>query len=288
MQHLSSKKYEHLMHVSELFDGQCHQAEGDSVLLASAEVKQHLKNWSLIGSALRDELPAKIDLNFADKVMARIDADCQGIQGSNDTVSWVPPREEVDDDLPSLLQASNRDRFAQSAALQAEYHAVASKLKQAQAAEQELHELHELQELQDQPLADVAKVNSVQHKRVEAVRGFFTLRRLAVMSAQVAVAASVAVVAVVGMQTYNAADPVIDNQSNVSVAANVGPMSGLNLASYQNSDNELMMNLEQMPEPELKGTEGNQSNDIKAQQQKELERINRYVQGYVIDTAANH
>ena len=54
MQHLSSKKYEHLMHVSELFDGQSHQqAEGDRALLASDEVKAHLKNWSLIGFAWR-------------------------------------------------------------------------------------------------------------------------------------------------------------------------------------------------------------------------------------------
>ena len=46
------------------------------------------------------------------------------------------------------------------------------------------------------------------------------------------------------------------------------------------------MNLKQMPEPNLNGQEAYQS-DLERKQQEELERINMYVQGYVLDTAAN-
>ena len=104
-------------------------------------------------------------------------------------------------------------------------------------------------------------------------------------TSQVAIAASVAVVAIVGLQTYNAADPVLSEPAS-TIATNVGPVSGLSLASYQNSDNEVLMNLKQMPEPNLNGKEAYQS-DLERKQQEELERINMYVQGYVLDTAAN-
>ena len=72
MQHLSSKKYEHLMHASEVFDGQNYQnPEALEALRGSDEVSademhRHLKRWSLIGAALRHELPERIDLNFSE------------------------------------------------------------------------------------------------------------------------------------------------------------------------------------------------------------------------------
>ena len=286
MQHLSSKKYEHLMHVSELFDGQSHQqAEGDRALLASDEVKAHLKNWSLIGSALRGELPAKVDLNFADKVMARLEhetmepcafatSDVQSVSavaGADKSAAayrnerefaWVPPcdqyAEQHDEELPALLQKRNASKQR-----------VMSVANEAASAQETV----------------MVQSRAQREHMGSQLRQFFSMKRLAMFTSQVAIAASVAVVAIVGLQTYNAADPVLSEPAS-TIATNVGPVSGLSLASYQNSDNEVLMNLKQMPEPNLNGKEAYQS-DLERKQQEELERINMYVQGYVLDTAAN-
>ena len=51
-------------------DGQCLDEMGK----ISAEDREHLENWSLMGAALRDELPSRTDLDFAAKVMARVQA----------------------------------------------------------------------------------------------------------------------------------------------------------------------------------------------------------------------
>ena len=89
------------MHASEVFDGQNYQnPEALEALRGSDEVSademhRHLKRWSLIGAALRHELPERIDLNFSDKVMAQLDAES----------AWVPPIESTrDSELPAMLQ----------------------------------------------------------------------------------------------------------------------------------------------------------------------------------------
>lgn len=38
----------------------------------SHEDQKHLKNWAMIGAAMRGELAQKVDVNFADKIMAEI------------------------------------------------------------------------------------------------------------------------------------------------------------------------------------------------------------------------
>lgn len=289
MQHRSSKKYEHLMHVSELFDGHCHQQGAeDRASLSCDEVKVHLKNWALIGSALRGELPAKFDPNFADKVMARLEHEHMdsapvaedesfGVGAAADNMaaqpelSWVPPSgsaaSHLDEELPSLLQKRHAFRDMERIRMQV---ANAPEVKLGAAAASTVEPAAELK---------TAQAESMNWLHL------FSFKRVAMFASQVAIAASVAVVAIVGLQTYNASDPVLGEPAG-AVANNVGPVSGLSLASYQNSDNEVLMNLKQMPEPNLEGQEAYQS-DLERKQQEELERINLYVQGYVLDTAAN-
>lgn len=276
MQQLSSKKYEPLLHASELFDGQSHQqVPEDSALLASAEVKGHMKNWALIGSALRGEMPAKIDLNFADKVMARLKDEEPLASDSEQGLGWVPPCE--DDELPSLLQKRSL--------LKAQYHNLAANLQQAQAQVQ-VQKLADQDEIVALTPQHTANVDAQVKTQASALHRFFTLKRLGRFVSQAAIAATVAVVAIVGLQTYNAADPVISDPAATVATTTVGPVSGLSLASYQNSDNDVLMHVEQMPSSRVSNGNETYHSEVERQQKEELERINLYVQGYVLDTAA--
>lgn len=278
MQQLSSKKYEPLLHASELFDGQSHQqVPEDSALLASAEVKGHMKNWALIGSALRGEMPAKIDLNFADKVMARLKDEEPLASDSEQGLGWVPPCE--DDELPSLLQKRSL--------LKAQYHNLAANLQQAKAqAQVQVQELADQDEIVALTPQHTANVDAQVKTQASALHRFFTLKRLGRFVSQAAIAATVAVVAIVGLQTYNAADPVISDPAATVATTTVGPVSGLSLASYQNSDNDVLMHVEQIPSSRVSNGNETYHSEVERQQKEELERINLYVQGYVLDTAA--
>ena len=311
MQHLSSKKYEHLMHASEVFDGQNYQTPDAIAALTGSdevsadEMKRHLKNWSLIGAALRHELPPRIDLNFCDKVMAQLDAPDvnAGIPADVQAQAWVPPIEaERASDLPTMLQG----KWSQPGPLQPvpnqqqvahEYQALVANLKQADgiAAEVSVADFDQAAlncpERQEQVVAQV-KAAALRRPKLSFSR---SLSRVGGLVGQIAVAASVAVVAVVGVQLYNASQPAYNDQVATTAATQVGPVNGLNLASYQNSDKDLIINPENLPQAQVKGRvakEQNQEQDLtdaqlRAEQQAELERINLYVQGYMIDTAAN-
>lgn len=229
------------MQASELFDGQCHQQFfEDSALLASSEVKSHLKNWALIRSTLRNELPAKVDLNFSDKVMARIEKE--------EPLAWVPPYEE-ESDLPSMLQGS--------------FNAMPDKTEGDQASLNTPESLVQVARNKKAPLLNLKKI------------GLFV--------SQVAVAASVAVVAVIGLQTYNAAEQSMENMATTA-STNVGPVVGLSLASYQSNDNDMVLNVDAIQ----KSDNDYYQADIKQKRQEELDKINLYVKGYVLDTAANN
>ncbi|HIV54710.1 MAG TPA: hypothetical protein H9898_02880 [Candidatus Anaerobiospirillum stercoravium] len=312
MQHLSSKKYEHLMHASEVFDGQNYQTPDAIAALTGSdevsadEMKRHLKNWSLIGAALRHELPPRIDLNFCDKVMAQLDAPDvnAGIPADVQAQAWVPPIEaERASDLPTMLQG----KWSQPGPLQPvpnqqqvahEYQALVANLKQADgiAAEVSVADFDQAAlnrpERQEQVVAQV-KAAALRRPKLSFSR---SLSRVGGLVGQIAVAASVAVVAVVGVQLYNASQPAYNDQVATTAATQVGPVNGLNLASYQNSDKDLIINPENLPQAQVKGRvakEQNQEQDLtdaqlRAEQQAELERINLYVQGYMIDTAAAH
>lgn len=249
------------MHVSELFDGQCHQhSDEDSALLASQEVKTHLKNWALIGSAIRNEMPAQLDLNFADKVMAKVEqeelpqaSDVSWVPPFEQEQAWVPPFEQEKDELPSILQ--NSDAFK-------------SQLKSV-----------------EQTYVENKSAVVTKSAQTNAFKSFFTMKRLGIMVSQIAIAASVAAVAVVGLQTYNASDFTVENVATTA-STSVGPVSGLNLASFQNGERDVLLNVDQLPNAEKQGSEQLQA-DLKRQQEEELEKINTYVQGFVLDTANN-
>ena len=284
MQHLSSKKYEHLMHASEVFDGQNYQnPEALEALRGSDEVSademhRHLKHWSLIGAALRHELPERIDLNFSDKVMAQLDAESAWVPPAES--AWVPPIESTrDSDLPSMLQGkwSNPGPLSANSEQKVahEYASLVANLNAQRAAAD----------------FDQATLNSAPHKPTQR-HPVLTFKRVGSWLGQAAIAASVAVVAIVGVQLYNASQPELNNPVATSAVTQVGPVNGLNLASYQNSDNDLIMNPELMPQQPQVNTPEDQNKDltdaeVRAEQKAELDRINLYVQGYMIETAAN-
>ena len=148
---------------------------------------------------------------------------------------------------------------------------------------QELADQDEIVALTPQHTANVdAQVKT----QASALHRFFTLKRLGRFVSQAAIAATVAVVAIVGLQTYNAADPVISDPAATVATTTVGPVSGLSLASYQNSDNDVLMHVEQMPSSRVSNGNETYHSEVERQQKEELERINLYVQGYVLDTAA--
>ena len=284
MQHLSSKKYEHLMHASEVFDGQNYQnPEALEALRGSDEVSademhRHLKHWSLIGAALRHELPERIDLNFSDKVMAQLDAESAWVPPAES--AWVPPIESTrDSELPSMLQGkwSNPGPLSANSEQKVahEYASLVANLNAQRAAAD----------------FDQATLNSAPHKPTQR-HPVLTFKRVGSWLGQAAIAASVAVVAVVGVQLYNASQPELNNPVATSAVTQVGPVNGLNLASYQNSDNDLIMNPELMPQQPQVNTPEDQNKDltdaeVRAEQKAELDRINLYVQGYMLETAAN-
>ena len=102
--------------------------------------------------------------------------------------------------------------------------------------------------------------------------------------AQVALAASVAAVTVVGWQTYNADESI----SGDKTTAPLGSVEGVNLASYQteHSDKTLKLNGKSNLDQSQNEDRVN-SAELKKQQSIEVERINNYIRGYVFDTASN-
>ena len=289
MQHLSSKKYEHLMHASEVFDGQNYQnPEALEALRGSDEVSaDEMQHWSLIGAALRHELPERIDLNFSDKVMAQLEAESAWVPPAES--AWVPPIESTrDSDLPSMLQGkwSNPGPLSANSEhnVAHEYAALVTNLK-AQRAAADFDAQHDAADF-DQATLNKTPLKPTKRHRV------LTFKRVGSWLGQAAVAASVAVVAVVGVQLYNASQPEINNPVATSAVTQVGPVNGLNLTSYQNSDNDLIMNPELMPQQPQVNTPEDQNKDltdaeVRAEQKAELDRINLYVQGYMLETAAN-
>ena len=63
----SEQLYRDLENESALFDG-----ENTTTQKGSEESLSHMQNWSLIGAALRNELPSKVNMSLADNVMAQI------------------------------------------------------------------------------------------------------------------------------------------------------------------------------------------------------------------------
>ena len=223
MRNQSSETNEKLLKASEFFDGRCHQLSSEDLKsFDSVEVKEHLKNWALIGSALRDEMPEKVDFNFADKVMAAID---------DQDKAWVPPYEsECSFDQSSLQQ-------------------------------------------------DVNKTG-----KVKLAMPTIALKKAGTVLIQTAVAATVATVAVIGMQVYNASNVQMDNIATTA-SNNVGPVNGLNLAAFQTNESDIV-SLNNNVNDSAKPTPPADKTDLSKVRQEELDKVNSYVQGFITETAS--
>lgn len=194
--------------LSEVYDGEEFTKE---LNLNDEEMKSHLENWSLIGSALREELPEKVDMSIADNVMA----------------------------------------------------AIANDVKEEAALEEQPKEAPDMSTFK--------------------VPVFF--KKVSLYFTQIAVAASVAMVTIVGWQTYSAGEMsgVIEPASTNTM----GAVGGLNLASFQSDDHEAVIHMNQVPRENATVAEHRQlsAKQLEELRQKEIERVNSYVKGYVLNTA---
>ena len=196
----SEQLYRDLENESALFDG-----ENETIQKVSEDSLSHMQNWSLIGAALRNELPSKVNMSLADNVMTQIKN--EHIKPEKDSIKEIS--------LPTLKVAFKKFSFG---------------------------------------------------------------------IAQVALAASVAAVTVVGWQTYNADESI----SGDKTTAPLGSVEGVNLASYQTEHNDKTLKLNGKSNLEQGQNEDRvNSAELKKQQSLEVERINNYIRGYVFDTASN-
>ncbi len=121
-------------------------------------------------------------------------------------------------------------------------------------------------------------------KRVPFVSLKSVFKKVSFGIAQMAIAASVAAVTIIGYQTYNA-EGTITNE--ISGASTMGAIGNANLASYQTNhqrNNEMRLNQTKSDKENVSAN----NLEIKQQQKLEVERINNYIRGYVLDTASNN
>lgn len=292
MQSLSSNNNKLLEHISELFDGQCHQKLGDyDALLVSDEAKQHFKNYALISGALRYELCGKVDLNFAEKVMSKIKAENKECSAISINEKSAHDSEHERNDLPSALQnwinvkQSKEDSRLSNNAADAQVLDVAYNITDRDYAKSSLSK-------EEINLDNGYASDNAQHansKNVTRSSGnilhlpprvkFF--KRVGIFATQIGIAAGVAVVAVIATQTYNASDtqtqPVI-NQAPFSS----GPVSGLNLASYQTANSDYIVPVGTNNQyDEFEGPVKMGQETAQYSQKQDFERVNSYLQGYV-------
>ena len=196
----SEQLYRDLENESALFDG-----ENTATQKVSEESLSHMQNWSLIGAALRNELPSKVNMSLADNVMAQI---------KNENIKPEPAKiKEIS--LPSFKIAFKKFSFG---------------------------------------------------------------------IAQVALAASVAAITIIGWQTYNADEGITGDKTT----APLGSVEGVNLASYQTAHNDKTLKFNDKSNQTRNQNEDKvNSAELKKQQSLEVERINNYIRGYVFDTASN-
>lgn len=112
------------------------------------------------------------------------------------------------------------------------------------------------------------------------------IKKSSLYLSQLAIAAAVAAVTVIGFQIYNASDATVLEPAANNLVNNV---ASANLASYQASsmhDNVIRFN-------DIQATQTNFNNqtlsqeELRQKQEQELEKINNYLKGYLLDTAKN-
>ena len=112
----------------------------------------------------------------------------------------------------------------------------------------------------------------------------FTFKKVAFAVSQFAIAASVAAVTIIGWQTFNA-----DEKLGVdSTSTSLGSVNGVNLASYQTSQAQKGIKLNQhYSDIDSKNGIKMDEKEFRKQQALEVDRINNYIRGYVFTTASN-
>ncbi len=111
-----------------------------------------------------------------------------------------------------------------------------------------------------------------------------SLRKLGFLFGQVAAAASICMVTIFGYQAWNADDNAADSTQAVGTMGTVG---GVNLASYQNRGGGAITLDAQPQAPQASPLSPREQRDLAEKRQQEESRINNYLRGYVLDTAAN-
>ena len=112
----------------------------------------------------------------------------------------------------------------------------------------------------------------------------FTFKKVAFAVSQFAIAASVAAVTIIGWQNFNA-----DEKLGVdSTSTSLGSVNGVNLASYQTSQTQKGIKLNQhYSDIDSKNGIKMDEKEFRKQQALEVDRINNYIRGYVFTTASN-
>ena len=112
----------------------------------------------------------------------------------------------------------------------------------------------------------------------------FTFKKVAFAVSQFAIAASVAAVTIIGWQIFNA-----DEKLGVdSTSTSLGSVNGVNLASYQTSQTQKGIKLNQhYSDIDSKNGIKMDEKEFRKQQALEVDRINNYIRGYVFTTASN-
>ena len=112
----------------------------------------------------------------------------------------------------------------------------------------------------------------------------FTFKKVAFAVSKFAIAASVAAVTIIGWQTFNA-----DEKLGVdSTSTSLGSVNGVNLASYQTSQTQKGIKLNQhYSDIDSKNGIKMDEKEFRKQQALEVDRINNYIRGYVFTTASN-
>lgn len=118
------------------------------------------------------------------------------------------------------------------------------------------------------------------------------VRQLFFRVGQLAAAAAVAAITVVGYQFYNAGT--VAGIVEPAADATLGPVGGVNLASYQNDGQDVVIRMNQFePQQSANAVEQVQPRNVDAKEmqklrEQEFEKINAYLRGYVLDTATRH
>ncbi len=118
------------------------------------------------------------------------------------------------------------------------------------------------------------------------------VRQIFFRAGQLAAAAAVAAITVVGYQFYNAGS--VAGIVEPAADATLGPVGGVNLASYQNDGQDVVIRMNQFePQQNVNAAEQTQPRNVDAKEmqklrEQEFQKINAYLRGYVLDTAARH